>query len=111
MDHQIMTKQYECWDTLHEFWCDYIIIMFLQRKTVITGSVEPTDEECDWPSDDEKEDEQLSVKNPAVNNHIKCLLMKNHKNRIKILAIGKSIFLGKVFNVKNNFISVLMKVT
>lgn len=85
--------------------------MFLQRKTVITGSVEPTDEECDWPSDDEKEDEQLSVKNPAVNNHIKCLLMKNDKNRIKILAIGKSIFLGKVFNVKNNFISVLMKVT
>lgn len=50
------------------------VILFFQRKTVITGNVEPTDEECDWPSDDEKEDEQLSVKNPAVNNHTKCLL-------------------------------------
>lgn len=58
------------------------VILYFQRKTVITGNVEPTDEECDWPSDDEKEDEQLSVKNPAVNNHTKCLLMKNHKNRI-----------------------------
>lgn len=34
---------------------------------MITGSVEPNDDECDWPSDEEKEDEQLSVKNPAVN--------------------------------------------
>lgn len=67
---------------------------------MITGSVEPTDEECDWPSDDEKEDEQLSVKNPAVNNHIKCLLMKNHKNRIKILAIGKSTFWEKFSMLK-----------
>lgn len=46
----------------------------LQRKTVITGSVEPNDEECDWPSDDEKEDEQLSVKNPAVNTYTTCSL-------------------------------------
>lgn len=74
------------------------VILFFQRKTVITGNVEPTDEECDWPSDDEKEDEQLSVKNPAVNNHTKCLLMKNHKNRIKILAIGKEHLFGKSFH-------------
>ena len=38
--------------------CDY-----LQRKDVINGSVEPTDSDCDWPSDEEEEDEaNLSVK-------------------------------------------------
>lgn len=69
-DEAIWMFRYPTWVLM---WLNYF-----QRKTVITGSVEPTDEECDWPSDDEKEDEQLSVKNPAVNNHTKCLLMKNH---------------------------------
>lgn len=82
------------------------VILYFQRKTVITGNVEPTDEECDWPSDDEKEDEQLSVKNPAVNNHTKCFLMKNHKNRIKILANGKKHLFWKSFHCQNNIISV-----
>lgn len=41
------------------------MIFCFQRSKVVTGGVEPTDEECDWPSDEEKEDEkvaQLSVK-------------------------------------------------
>lgn len=41
------------------------VIFCFQRSKVVTGGVEPTDEECDWPSDEEKEDEkvaQLSVK-------------------------------------------------
>ena len=41
------------------------MIFCFQRSKVVTGVVEPTDEECDWPSDEEKEDEkvaQLSVK-------------------------------------------------
>ncbi|XP_078333231.1 nucleosome assembly protein 1-like 1 isoform X4 [Crassostrea virginica] len=53
---------------VHELECKYAskyTPLYEKRKTVITGSVEPNDEECDWPSDDEKEDEQLSVKNPA----------------------------------------------
>ncbi|XP_062594921.1 nucleosome assembly protein 1-like 1 isoform X1 [Saccostrea cucullata] len=61
---------------VHELECKYAgkyTPLFEKRKTVITGSVEPTDEECDWPSDDEKDDEQLSVKNPAED-------MKNKAN-------------------------------
>ncbi|XP_065940292.1 nucleosome assembly protein 1-like 1 isoform X1 [Magallana gigas] len=61
---------------VHELECKYAskyTPLYEKRKTVITGNVEPTDEECDWPSDDEKEDEQLSVKNPAED-------MKNKAN-------------------------------
>ena len=31
---------------------------FLQRDTVINGEYEPTDEECEWESDDEDDDEK-----------------------------------------------------
>lgn len=79
------------------FYMSFDVILYFQRKIVITGNVELIDEECDWFSDDEKEDEYLSVKNFAVNNYIKCFLMKNYKNRIKILVIGKKYFFGKSF--------------
>lgn len=39
---------------------DKTVGLYLQRKQVVTGGTEPTDEECDWPSDDEKE--ELSVR-------------------------------------------------
>lgn len=42
-----------------------VVSIHLQRTRIVSGGVEPTDEECEWPSDDEKEDEkvaQLSVK-------------------------------------------------
>ncbi|XP_048780991.1 nucleosome assembly protein 1-like 1 isoform X4 [Ostrea edulis] len=61
---------------VHELECKYAskyTPLYEKRKTVITGSVEPNDDECDWPSDEEKEDEQLSVKNPAED-------MKNKAN-------------------------------
>lgn len=31
----------------------------LQRRTIVNGEVEPTDEQCEWPSDDE-DDEDLA---------------------------------------------------
>lgn len=31
--------------------------MMLQRSTIVQGLYEPKEEECDFPSDDEKEDE------------------------------------------------------
>ena len=38
--------------------------MAIKRKDVVSAAVEPTDEECDWPSDEEEEDnedEKLAV--------------------------------------------------
>ena len=32
----------------------------LQRKDIVNGENEPTDEECDWPSDTESEDNELA---------------------------------------------------
>lgn len=48
---------------VHELECKYAAKygpLFEKRKQVVTGTTEPTDEECDWPSDDEKE--ELSVR-------------------------------------------------
>lgn len=48
---------------VHELECKYAAKyapLFEKRKQVVTGGTEPTDEECDWPSDDEKE--ELSVR-------------------------------------------------
>lgn len=39
------------------FYMSFDVILYFQRKIVITGNVELIDEECDWFSDDEKEDE------------------------------------------------------
>ena len=35
--------------------------MIFQRKEIIGGGIEPTDSDCDWPSEDEDEDEKLAV--------------------------------------------------
>ena len=36
--------------------------MYFQRQEIVTGNIEPTDSDCDWPSDDEEgEDEKLAV--------------------------------------------------
>lgn len=36
-----------------------VYFLFLQRKEIVCGAVEPTDEECEWQSD--HEEEELSV--------------------------------------------------
>ncbi|VDI49793.1 nucleosome assembly protein 1-like 1 [Mytilus galloprovincialis] len=53
---------------VHELECKYAtkyIPLFEKRSKVVTGGVEPTDDDCDWPSDEEKEDEKDEVKNKA----------------------------------------------
>lgn len=37
--------------------CFYVYICVLQRREIVTGTVEPTDEECEWTSDREEEEE------------------------------------------------------
>ena len=39
---------------------DKWIHFFFQRREILNGNVEPTDSDCDWPSDEE-EDEELVV--------------------------------------------------
>ena len=54
----------------------FFLIVFLplsQRREVVTGNVEPTDSDCDWPSDEEEEDdeegEDAEVEKVAVRNN------------------------------------------
>ena len=46
---------------LHVWRCLTHLSMFFQRRDVITGTVEPTDEECEWQSDREEEEDDLAV--------------------------------------------------
>lgn len=36
-----------------------VCVCVLQRQEIVTGTVEPTDEECEWTSD--REEEELAV--------------------------------------------------
>ena len=31
-------------------------LIIFQRKEILNGNVEPTDSDCDWPSDEEEEE-------------------------------------------------------
>ncbi|XP_033753359.1 nucleosome assembly protein 1-like 1 isoform X1 [Pecten maximus] len=65
----------EFYKEVHDLECKYASLytpLFDKRKDVVTAAKEPTDEECDWPSDDEKE-EKDDVK-----------LAEDVKNKIKI---------------------------
>ena len=37
----------------------------MQREKIVNGVVEPTDEECDWPSDEEEEE---GIRTKRLNN-------------------------------------------
>lgn len=39
----------------------FLHVVGLQRKSIVTGTVEPTDEECEWQSESDHEDEELAV--------------------------------------------------
>lgn len=39
----------------------YCIFTHFQRREIVTGNIEPTDSDCDWPSDDEDAEEQKLV--------------------------------------------------
>ncbi|XP_025086632.1 nucleosome assembly protein 1-like 1 isoform X3 [Pomacea canaliculata] len=50
----------EFYREVHALECKYAAqyaSLFDKRRDIVTGTVEPTEEECDWPSDDEKEEE------------------------------------------------------
>lgn len=40
--------------------------LFEKREKIVNGKVEPTDEECDWPSDDEDEEEEGAESKPKA---------------------------------------------
>lgn len=44
-----------CSPMLDEFYCNFLCVS--QRRQIVTGTVEPTDEECEWTSDREEEEE------------------------------------------------------
>ncbi|KAL3842354.1 hypothetical protein ACJMK2_020378 [Sinanodonta woodiana] len=60
-------QQFECtkieadfYKEVHKLECKYATLyapLFEKRKAVVTASQEPTDEECEWPSEDEKDEE------------------------------------------------------
>jgi len=55
---QIESKFYE---EVHELECKYAAKyapLYDRRKEIVNGATEPTDSDCDWPSDEEEEDEE-----------------------------------------------------
>jgi len=57
---KIESKFYE---EVHELECKYAAQyepLSDRRKEIITGAIEPTDDDCDWPSEDEDDDEELT---------------------------------------------------
>ena len=50
-----------------------VFVVYLQRKDIVGGGVEPTDSDCDWPSDEEDEDdEELAVSSSHVIQYMAC---------------------------------------
>ena len=37
------------------------VLFVLQRNEIVSGGIEPTDSDCDWPSDDETEEEKKLI--------------------------------------------------
>ncbi|XP_064600319.1 nucleosome assembly protein 1-like 1 isoform X3 [Liolophura sinensis] len=47
---------------VHKLECEYAAKyapLYDKRKEIVTGSTEPTEDECDWPSDEEEEEEAI----------------------------------------------------
>ena len=44
-----------------------------QRHEIITGGIEPTDSDCDWPSDDENEEEKKLIVSGSFTDIIKYI--------------------------------------
>ncbi|XP_074659932.1 nucleosome assembly protein 1-like 1 isoform X2 [Tubulanus polymorphus] len=60
MQFETMKLEAQFYEEVHQLECKYAALYdpyFLKRKEVVTGAVEPTDSDCDWPSDEEEEDE------------------------------------------------------
>lgn len=69
---KIESKFYE---EVHELECKYAAQyqpLNERRREILSGGVEPTDSDCDWPSDEEDEDEELSVGGPLRLNGNDC---------------------------------------
>ncbi|ESO97619.1 hypothetical protein LOTGIDRAFT_103941, partial [Lottia gigantea] len=60
LQFDVIKLESEFYKEVHDLECKYAskyVSMFDKRREILTGNVEPTDTECDWPSDDEKDDE------------------------------------------------------
>lgn len=58
---KIESKFYE---EVHDMECRYAALyqpLFERRKDILNGTVEPTDSDCDWPSDEEEEEEEKKL--------------------------------------------------
>ncbi|ELU16365.1 hypothetical protein CAPTEDRAFT_163453 [Capitella teleta] len=64
---KIESKFYE---EVHDLECKYAAQyqpLYERRKEVLSGNVEPTDDDCDWPSEDEDEDEEEDISGDLQN--------------------------------------------
>lgn len=57
-----------------------------QRREIVTGTLEPTDEECEWHSDREEE-EELAVSTPGIRLPLGCL--RQRKKHVKMVKWKK----------------------
>ncbi|XP_055957820.1 nucleosome assembly protein 1-like 1 isoform X3 [Patella vulgata] len=70
LQFDVIKLESEFYKEVHDLECKYAskyVSMFDKRKEILTGNTEPTDEECDWPSEDEKDDEDKISKEDLKN--------------------------------------------
>ncbi|XP_077995080.1 nucleosome assembly protein 1-like 1 isoform X2 [Glandiceps talaboti] len=49
------------YEEVHELECKYVALyqgLYDKRKEIITGAIEPTDSDCEWPSSDEEDEDE-----------------------------------------------------
>ncbi|XP_041365845.1 nucleosome assembly protein 1-like 1-A isoform X2 [Gigantopelta aegis] len=70
LQFDIVNVESDFYKEVHTLECKYAAkyaSMFAKRKEILLGTVEPTDEEADWPSDEEDKDDDLpDLKQKAV---------------------------------------------
>ncbi|XP_076471509.1 nucleosome assembly protein 1-like 1 isoform X2 [Babylonia areolata] len=65
LQNEVISVESQFYREVHELECKYAASyasIFEKRSAVVKGRHEPTEEECDWPSDEEKEDDEDEAK-------------------------------------------------
>ena len=75
----------------------YPAFFIYQRKDILNAKVEPTDEECDWPSDEEEDEEKDEEAKLAVTMIIidTCILKTELPTLLGSLNYGLRFFCGQ----------------
>jgi nucleosome assembly protein 1-like 1 len=64
LQFEMINIESKFYEEVHELECKYAskyAPLFDKRQEIVTGSIEPTDDDCDWPSDEEEEEDEAEL--------------------------------------------------